>query len=431
MNTIKNKKNFQKLSGLGAVLYASVVMFGLVFMATPAFAGVGLGVVPSLPSTVMVGDTNVPGSVAITNVSNEGDGLTVELTHIHFTPSCGDTSGGHTCLAPDPGVFSVPTTASGSGECAGVNFTGVVDNVTTGQILFTPDAPVQIDVGQTCTLSFNVNVLKAPTVDTAITAGLQTDQIGHALGFDVNLPALEGSGLGNDRTTVTKASPTIATVPSAGGPIGTVLTDTATLTGGSSPTGDVVFTLYAPSDATCSAAPVFTNTDTTAPYATSVGYTSLVAGTYHWKAAYAGDASNNAVTSPCADEAVVITQPQGEYCSPGYWKQEQHFDSWVGYTPNQLFSSVFTAPGLSILWSTKGKPMPLANPTLLQALEANGGGVNALVRVAVDALLNAASINSGYTPAQVIAAFNEAYPDPTKWDAFREQFTMGESCPLN
>ena len=32
-------------------------------------------------------------------------------------------------------------------------------------------------------------------------------------------------------------------------------------------------------------------------------------GTWHWKAAYSGDAKNNTVTSPCASEPVEITQP--------------------------------------------------------------------------------------------------------------------------
>src|SRR6185295_2842215 len=31
--------------------------------------------------------------------------------------------------------------------------------------------------------------------------------------------------------------------------------------------------------------------------------------TWHWKASYSGDSNNNAITSQCADEPVVITQP--------------------------------------------------------------------------------------------------------------------------
>ena len=106
---------------------------------------------------------------------------------------------------------------------------------------------------------------------------------------------------------VNKSTPRISTIPSAGGPVGTVLNDTATLAGGSSPTGNVVFNLYAPTDATCSATPVYTNTSAAAPYATSPGFTSNAAGIWHWTATYAGDANNSAASSTCADEAVTTT----------------------------------------------------------------------------------------------------------------------------
>src|SRR5690606_20729171 len=71
----------------------------------------------------------------------------------------------------------------------------------------------------------------------------------------------------------------------------------------------------------------------------------------------------------------------GEGCTPGYWKQSQHFDSWVGYLPTQTFSSVFG-------WNGFG------NMTLLGVLGQGGGGTKALGRHAVAALLNSAS-NSG------------------------------------
>ena len=33
--------------------------------------------------------------------------------------------------------------------------------------------------------------------------------------------------------------------------------------------------------------------------------------------------------------------PGGEGCTPGFWKQEQHFDSWVGFAPTDSFDAVF------------------------------------------------------------------------------------------
>ena len=90
--------------------------------------------------------------------------------------------------------------------------------------------------------------------------------------------------------------------------------------------------------------------------------------------------------------------PGSQGCTPGYWKQSQHFGSWVTYDQDDLFETVF------------GRNVP-GNPTLLDALGANGGGINALMRHSVAALLNAASgsVNYGATPAEVIAAFQAAY----------------------
>ena len=110
-----------------------------------------------------------------------------------------------------------------------------------------------------------------------------------------------------------------------------------------------------------------------------------------------------------------------EGCTPGYWKQDQHFDSWTApFTPNTLFSSVFenAFPGM----------------TLDQVLGQGGGGLNALGRHTVAALLNAASPGVDYplTVAQVISGFNAVFPGgdyetlKNRWAAFNE---LG--CPLN
>lgn len=89
----------------------------------------------------------------------------------------------------------------------------------------------------------------------------------------------------------------------------------------------------------------------------------------------------------------------GQGCTPGYWKQSQHFGSWTSpYAPTAAFSSVFSTTAFT------GK-------TLLEVLGLNGGGMNALGRHAVAALLNAASADVAYdlSVAQVISSFNSAY----------------------
>ena len=108
-----------------------------------------------------------------------------------------------------------------------------------------------------------------------------------------------------------KASPAIATSPSAGELIGTTVTDSATVTGGVSPTGTTEFKLYGPSaTALCSGTPVSDQEVAVAgngSYA-SPSVTVAQAGTYWWTASYSGDANNNPATTSCGDESVTISK---------------------------------------------------------------------------------------------------------------------------
>lgn len=130
-----------------------------------------------------------------------------------------------------------------------------------------------------------------------------------------------------------------------------------------------------------------------------------------------GDSTSNAlsVTLGCVGGAVG--------CTPGYWKQDQHFDSWpTAYSPGQLFSTVFddAFPGM----------------TLLDVLSNGGGGIEALGRHAVAALLNSAASGAafGLSGPQVINAFNALFPDygsgyETLKDFFEDLNTRG--CNFN
>ena len=95
----------------------------------------------------------------------------------------------------------------------------------------------------------------------------------------------------------------------------------------------------------------------------------------------------NVITANASDSVVVNQPPGGEGCTPGFWKQEQHFDSWVGFAPSDSFEAVF---GVDVTLRAGGQNT-IEDPTLLDALNANGGGVNALARHAVAALLNASN----------------------------------------
>jgi len=85
----------------------------------------------------------------------------------------------------------------------------------------------------------------------------------------------------------------------------------------------------------------------------------------------------------------------GEGCTPGYWKNNaKNWDNsaWVGYLPGDSFETVF---GVDVTLNANGKAT-YPTPTLLEALDANGGGINALARHAVAALLNISNPDIGY-----------------------------------
>jgi hypothetical protein len=109
----------------------------------------------------------------------------------------------------------------------------------------------------------------------------------------------------------------------------------------------------------------------------------------------------------------------GEGCTPGYWKQDQH--SWPApYTPSMAFSDVFEDA--------------FGDMTLLEVLNQGGGGLNALGRHTVAALLNAGSGGVDYdlTTAEVISAFNSVFPDGDyeRLKNALESFNV-QGCPLD
>ena len=96
----------------------------------------------------------------------------------------------------------------------------------------------------------------------------------------------------NESVTITTPGPAISTQASGGGPVGTQVTDTATLTGGVNPTGMITFTLFGPDNATCAGPAIFTDT---AAVNGNGNYTSdpfppPAPGLYRWVAVYGGDA---------------------------------------------------------------------------------------------------------------------------------------------
>ena len=121
-------------------------------------------------------------------------------------------------------------------------------------------------------------------------------------------------------------------------------------------------------------------------------------------------------------------------CTPGYWKQTQHLDSWLatGFSPNQTLESVFDVPN----------QFGLDNKTLRQALSFKGsttntGAAQILLRAAVSALLNSAHPDIDYprTTAEVIAQVNAALASNNRNTMLSLAAELDAdnnlSCPLN
>jgi len=113
-----------------------------------------------------------------------------------------------------------------------------------------------------------------------------------------------------------------------------------------------------------------------------------------------------AVNDPTPTTVTFFNKKQSlnQGCTPGFWKQDFHFNFWVGFSPTQTVDSVFT-----------GVLPALSTETLLDALQGGGGpgllgAETILLRAAVAALLNSTngSISYPFAKADIINAVNAA-----------------------
>ena len=126
-----------------------------------------------------------------------------------------------------------------------------------------------------------------------------------------------------------------------------------------------------------------------------------------------------------------LPPPVLQGCTPGYWKQSQHFDSWKVYTPSQKLSTVFTFPA---------QLTSFGNETFLQALQGGGGSgldgaVTILLRAAAAALLNAQSVGYPLSAASIISQVNTALASLDRDTILALATTLDNDnnlgCPLN
>lgn len=253
------------------VVVGAVLLFS---SAAPAWAGVSLTVVPTVPAGTTVGNSSVPASLAITNTSSSGGGEagyetdSYSLTTLTLVPSCGAQLVAADCQVGsfDAGVL-VPSPLAGTGRvgtaCAGRTFTMALVDAAQGKYALTPDAGVVLGpaagviAGKRCIVDYTLKVDKAPTIDAApVTPGLQTDTKAFAAMVDIT-PGVNagqtGGGVGTAETTIQQAIPAISIQATPSATLGGQISGQAFISGGSSPTGLITFTAFGPDDAACAA----------------------------------------------------------------------------------------------------------------------------------------------------------------------------------
>lgn len=160
--------------------------------------------------------------------------------------------------------------------------------------------PISIPGGNTQTLHFS------RALPAAGCGYFQVDVAKQGLTSQKGLAGFEMRVLGCGTPSIsTTASPTTAV-------LGTAIHDSATVTGGTTPTGTVSFSLFGPNDTGCttdlvSGDATFKNIPLSSGSAASPVFTPTQAGTYNWIATYNGDANNAPVASACGAEAVLIS----------------------------------------------------------------------------------------------------------------------------
>ncbi len=313
-------------------------MLGVALVPGVAQASVVAGMSLSFPSIADVGQTGLPASVAL---ENRNSGAQAALTNsacnfgdsrppcgtaagpergITVVPSCSQVAGGE-CIAGDPGVFTLSSTATGRAgtQCASLTFDTTVLADGFGTVRFTPQGGARVTLpgfGASCTIDFTVDVVRAPVDQDPGTPGSQTVQTTEHRQFEGLLrpAALSNGARDSSAGTTIRAQPLIATQASPSVALGGSLTDVATLTGLASPetgvgAGTVTFRLFGPDDADCSdviltrtARPLNVDAGGTSATADSgAAFAPATAGTYRWIAEYTGDAGNAPVAGACGD----------------------------------------------------------------------------------------------------------------------------------
>jgi len=165
-----------------------------------------------------------------------------------------------------------------------------------------------------------------------------------------NAPSATACGDANESSVVNKKQPSLTTSATASVTIGDPISDTATLSGGFSPTGTITFHLFSDSGCTnevsTGLSPVTVNGN--GDY-NSGNFTPTAAGTYFWTASYSGDANNLAASTACGDaneSSVVNKAPSNIATAQQLFPQDAAtISATAGGTPTGSVTFELFAPG--------------------------------------------------------------------------------------
>jgi hypothetical protein len=157
------------------------------------------------------------------------------------------------------------------------------------------------------TVNGNGTYVSAPSYQTTLAGSYRwvADYSGDGFNDPV---APESCGLGSETVTVAKTTPTLVSTASGGSPtLDSPISDSASLNGGSDPTGSITFALYA--NNSCAGSPVLSSS--AVPVSGNGTYSSgnLPApdpSTYYWVATYSGDQNNNSVATSCGAGPITV-----------------------------------------------------------------------------------------------------------------------------
>jgi hypothetical protein len=245
-------------------------------------------------------------------------------------------------------------------------------------------------------------------------------------GPDTGITIPEGTFIAGPPRTSSATMTTAVSAPSI--KLGGSVSDVATLTGGTTPTGSLVFKLFGPSDPTCSAAPAYVSPAQTVSgdgVYDSPTFMPTATGTYSWVAEYSGDSNNAPVSTTCGDpkEQVTVTKPETGPQLDGI-ASAQHYNSataklstkaagdlivaFVGADSPYHEGQVSTVSGGGLTWKLVARENKALGGAEVWVARASGILTNDPITVKASRLLPGSPGGHGYDETITVAAFKNA-----------------------